>query len=229
MKSFVLYVALAVLFVDFINAKSLKTKIFRERRSIVSPYGNRPHRGGPPPQRFPLGLGGPNPGMPGQYPGQFHGQRPGQFPGQFPGQMRPPMPGQPGPMGQSPMGAPGCGGCAQNQGPKMCPAICMRWNTIIKPNGQVENGPASITPLAPNEKVGPNGVFPPMTQMMGPMQPGMMQPGMMQPGMMQPGMMQQPYMQRPGAGFTSPIGGAQPPPAPPPAGGTAAPPKPTQG
>lgn len=131
---------------------------------------------------------------------QFSGQR------QLDPQMRPPpgMPNQAGPMGQPPMGGPGCGGCAQNQGPKMCPAICMRWNTIIKPNGEVENGKASITPLAPNERVGPNGVFPPMTQMMGPMQ----QPGMMQPGMMQPGMMQQPYMQ-PGAGFSNP--GAQPP------------------
>jgi hypothetical protein len=165
--------------------------------------------------------------MRGQYPRQFPGQRPGQFPGQMrppmPGQpMRPPMPGQPGPMGQQPMGGPGCGGCAQNQGPKMCPAICMKWNTIIKPNGEVENGKTSITPLSPNERVGPNGLFPPMTQMMGPMQQGMMQPGMMQPGMMRPGMMQQPYMQRPGAGF-----GAQPPQGPPTAGATTA--RPTQG
>jgi hypothetical protein len=144
------------------------------------------------------------------------------------------MPGSPGAMGQQPpMGGPGCGGCAQNQGPKMCPAICMRWNTIIKPNGQIENGPSSITPLAPNEKVGPNGVSPPMTQMMGPMQQGMMRPGMqqgmmqpgMQPGMMQQPYMQQPYMQRPGAGF----GGAQPPQGPPQAGATTAGPKPTQG
>lgn len=85
----------------------------------------------------------------------------------------------PGPMGQPPMGpqtlgSPACSGCS-----KMCPAICMRWNTLIKPNGQVENLPPSITPLAPNERVGPNGVFPPMTQITGPAQQGMMNPGMM--------------------------------------------------
>ncbi|XP_028404440.1 proline-rich protein HaeIII subfamily 1-like isoform X2 [Dendronephthya gigantea] len=222
MKSCIVYVALAVLLADFIDAKSLKTNIFRERRAF---FGNQPRRpGGQPVQHFPLGFGRSNPGMQRPFPGQR----------QFGPQMRPPPgmpPNQAGPMGQQPMGqqpmgGPGCGGCAQNQGPKMCPAICMRWNTIIKPNGEVENGKASITPLAPNERVGPNGVFPPMTQMMGPMQqpgmmqPGMMRPGMQQPGMMRPGMMQQPYMQ-PGAGFSNP--GAQPPPV----GATTA--KPTQG
>lgn len=114
--------------------------------------------------------------------------------------MRPPMPGAPGPMpGQQPMGGPGCGGCVMDQSPKMCPAICMRWNTIIKPNGQVENMPASITPLAPNERVDANGVFPPMTQMMGPMQ----QPGVMSPSMPQPYMQGRPPMGPPTADTTT--------------------------
>lgn len=93
-----------------------------------------------------------------------------------------------GPMqGGGPMGGPGCGGCAQSQEPKQCPAICMRWNTIIKPNGEVENGPASITPLSPSERVGPNGIFPPMNSV-SPMFPQPMMAPPMTPGAGMPNM-----------------------------------------
>lgn len=122
----------------------------------------------------------------------------------MPGPMLGPMPGQmPGQMqGGGAMGGPECGGCAQSQGPKQCPAVCMRWSTIIKPNGQVENGPSSLTPLTPGERVGPNGVFPPMNSFT-PMMP-----------------QQMPFMGVPSPWGQPPPGGLPPPGGQPPPGGT---------
>ncbi|XP_028404439.1 uncharacterized protein LOC114527053 isoform X1 [Dendronephthya gigantea] len=88
MKSCIVYVALAVLLADFIDAKSLKTNIFRERR--FSPMLNQ----------------------------------------------------------QS-----GSSALTESGPQKGCPAMCVRWNTVLKENGQLENTPVVTSPLVPGDTI----------------------------------------------------------------------------
>ena len=37
------------------------------------------------------------------------------------------------------------------QGSKGCPAMCARWDTVLKPNGQMENTPVVMSPMMPGD------------------------------------------------------------------------------